>query len=155
MARNTRNISRSIHKTYIVNHHENFKRIVLNRDYKTLKYSIDFFVAGYQYNDGSDIIELISKNEPLNLVHEHFNPYDPFAVAVYTKDFIRLGYVPNIISSFIAYNIDNEKHIKALIKEVRNKDMDSDDTKIEVRVVFSMDESFAKRSRVSRDNISS
>ncbi|MDA1470245.1 hypothetical protein OGZ02_15830 [Brachyspira hyodysenteriae] len=40
------------HTTYIINHEESFKRIIINRNYKTKRYYIDFFVAGYKYNDG-------------------------------------------------------------------------------------------------------
>ncbi len=155
MSYQTKSTLRSIHKTYIVNHEESFKRLVLSRDYKNLEYTIDFFVAGYKYNDGRDIIDLLSRNEQLTLVREHFNPYDPFAVAVYTKDFVRLGYVPSVISSFVSYWVDTEKGVKALIRDVRNKDIESDDTRIEVRAMVPIDAKFKERGKMNQDNMSS
>ena len=47
------------HITYITNHEKNsFRRIIINRNYKTKRYYIDFFVAGYKYNDGKTYIVL-------------------------------------------------------------------------------------------------
>ena len=48
----------SKHTTYIVNYQESFKRIIINKYYKMNRYSIDFFVAGYKYNDGKTYIVL-------------------------------------------------------------------------------------------------
>lgn len=142
--RNKSTVNNVIHNTYIVDHSESFKRIIINRNYKLSKYSVDFFIAGYKYNDGKDIIDILSKNEPLELVHEHFNPYDPFAVAVYSRDFIRLGYIPGVISSLIAYKLDEGKKVRAVIKEIRNSPTDKDDLKIEVRTFITLDKKIKK-----------
>lgn len=121
------------HITYIINHEENFKRIIINRNYKTRRYYIDFFVAGYKYNDGKEVIDLLLKNESIKLVHEISNPYDRFAIAVYDKSFIRLGYVPSIISPLISYKLEDKRNrVYAVIKNVK---LDAiDECKIEIRV---------------------
>ena len=91
------------HITYITNHEKNsFRRIIINRNYKTKRYYIDFFVAGYKYNDGKEMIEFLNSNEPVILVREIFNPYDRFAVAIYERGFTRLGYIPKVISPLIS-----------------------------------------------------
>lgn len=145
--RNKSIVDSVIHKTYIVDHSESFRRIIINRNYELSKYSIDFFVAGYKYNDGKEIIDLLTKNEPLELVHEHFNPYDPFAVAVHSREFIRLGYVPSIISSLIAYRLDDGKKVRAIIKDIRNGVCESDDLKIEVRAFVTLDKRNVKNKK--------
>lgn len=133
-----KNSTKKYHKTYIVSHNENYRRLIIERDYKKGKYVIDFFIAGYKYNDGKDIIEHLGRNEYLEFVREPFNPYDKYAIAIYSKDFIRLGYVPHIVASFLAPQIDNGKKVKAVIKTINNNLQDdfctSDETKLEVRV---------------------
>ena len=127
------------HITYIANHERNsFRRIIINRNYKTKRYYIDFFVAGYKYNDGKDLIYSLLKNEPINLVHEIANPYDRFAIAIYDKDFVRLGYVPSVISPLISYKLEDKRNrVYAIIKNVK---LDaSDECKIEIRVFIDID----------------
>ncbi|MEI0477561.1 HIRAN domain-containing protein [Brachyspira pulli] len=122
------------HTTCIINHEESFKRIIINRNYKTKRYSIDFFVAGYKYNNGKDVIDLLLKNEPINFIHEITNPYDRFAIAIYDRSFdFRLGYVPSIISPLISYKLEDKRNkVHAIIKNVK---LDAiDECKIEIRV---------------------
>ena len=124
----------SKHTTYIVNYQETFKRIIINKSYKMNRYSIDFFVAGYKYNDGKDIIELLYRNEPINLIREYFIGYDPFAIAVYDERCeIRLGYVPKIIAPLLTYKMEDENYkIRAIVKNVKLEERD--DCKLEIRV---------------------
>lgn len=124
----------SKHTTYIVNYQETFKRIIINKYYKMNRYSIDFFVAGYKYNDGKEIIELLSRNEPINLIREYFIGYDPFAIAVYDERCeIRLGYVPKIIAPLLTYKMEDENYkIRAIVKNVKLEEID--ECKLEIRV---------------------
>lgn len=124
----------TVHITCLINHEESFKRIIINRNYKTKKYYIDFFVAGYKYNNGRDVIDLLLKNEPINLLRDMTNPYDRFAIAIYDRSFdFRLGYVPSIISPLISYKMEDKRNrVYAIIKNVK---LDaSDECKIEIRV---------------------
>ena len=123
------------HITYIANHERNsFRRIIINRNYKTKRYYIDFFVAGYKYNDGKEIIEFLNRNEPVVLVREIFNPYDRFAVAIYERGVtIRLGYIPKVISPLISYKLEDKRSkVHARIKDIKLEE--DDECKIEVRV---------------------
>jgi hypothetical protein len=133
----TKDSIKNSHVTYIVDPSDSFRRVIVNRDYVSSKCAIDFFVAGYKYYDGKDIIEFLGKNEPIELVREYFNPYDTFAVAAYTRDFVKLGYIPKIISSLIAYRLEEGKSVRALIKKISNRD--SDYTKIELRAILPID----------------
>ena len=127
----------SKHITYLVNHEETFRRIIINRNYKTRKCHIDFFLAGYMHYYAKDLIEFLTKNEPINLVHETFNPYDKFAIAIYDRDWVKLGYVPKIISPLISYKLENEKNnIYGVIKEINLHEIN--ECKIEIRVYMNM-----------------
>lgn len=122
------------HITCLINHEESFKRIIINRNYKTKRYYIDFFVAGYKYNNGKDVIDLLLKNEPINLLRDITNPYDRFAIAIYDRSFdFRLGYVPSVISPLISYKLEDKRNrVYARIKNVK---LDAtDECKIEIRV---------------------
>jgi len=51
------------------------------------------FIRGYQYHKGKKHEQHFKPNQPLQLVREPENEYDPFAIAVYYKK-IKLGYLP-------------------------------------------------------------
>ena len=132
------------HITCLINHEESFKRIIINRNYKTKRYYIDFFVAGYKYNNGKDVIDLLLKNEPINLLRDLTNPYDRFAIAIYDRSFdFRLGYVPSVISPLISYKLEDKRNkVYARIKNVK---LDAaDECKIEIRVFIDIDKNNKK-----------
>lgn len=112
---------------------DSFRRVIINNDYKTKRHYIDFFVSDYKYNNGEEIIEFLSKNEPINLIQDTSYPYDQFAIAVYDRDMIKLGYVPDIISPLISYKMDDKNHrVNAVVKKVKLDE--HDECKIEIRV---------------------
>lgn len=130
-------ISSGVYKTVISNK-EAFKRIIITRDLQRNKVSVDFFVAGYKYSDGLEMISVLSEGEKIELVREVHNPFDPNAVAVYTYDYVKLGYIPRFMSSFVAERMENEKTIKAKIKKINAHKSHSDDIRIETRITFSV-----------------
>ncbi len=52
-----------------------------------------FYVAGFQYYDGPDIIHQLRAGQRYELVAEPENPHDAFAVAIYWHN-RQLGYIP-------------------------------------------------------------
>ncbi len=133
----TKNIVKKTHKTYIVDATDSFRRVIINRDYSSSKCTVDYFVAGYKYYDGKDIIDFLVRNEPVNFVHEVFNAYDTFAIAIYTRDYVKLGYVPKVIAPLIAREIEKrgeDKPLRAYIKEINSRH--SDYTKLEIRTIL-------------------
>ena len=121
------------HLISIRSQEDSYRRIIINSDCKTKKHYIDFFVANYKDNDGKEIIEYLSKNEPINLIQDTSYPYDQFAVSIWTSDAIKLGYVPEIISSLISYKLeDKSKRVNAVIKKIKLNA--HDECKIEIRV---------------------
>lgn len=55
-------------------------------------------IAGLQYHDGADplVLQRLTPGDRLDPRREPHNPYDPSALAVYTKRGEMLGYVPMI-----------------------------------------------------------
>ena len=53
----------------------------------------EFFVAGFRYHDGPELLHQMSKGARLALVAEPENPYDPEAVAIRFRG-RHVGYVP-------------------------------------------------------------
>ncbi len=52
-----------------------------------------FFIAGFQYHDGPELLEGLEPGMDLTLIHELDNPHDPRAVAFRFAG-SHLGYVP-------------------------------------------------------------
>lgn len=129
----TKSVSIPKHSIKIRSTEDSYRRIIINNDYKTKSNYIDFFVADYKECDGKEIIECLSENEPIELCRDTSYPYDQFAVAIWTSDPIKLGYVPEIISSLISYKLeDKNKKVSAVIKKIKLNA--HDDCKIEIRV---------------------
>lgn len=112
---------------------DGYRRIIINADYKSKGHYIDLFVSDYKDNDGKEIIEFLDKNEPVNLIREYNYPYDQSAVAVYSSDNVRLGYIPSIVSKLICDKIEDKNcKVNAVIKNVKLNA--HDECKIEIRV---------------------
>ena len=60
-----------------------------------------FTIAGFQYHDGSDVLDKLDVGTKLDLVPEFDNPYDPNAVAIKYKG-VHLGYVPRERNALLA-----------------------------------------------------
>ena len=129
----TKSVSIPKHSISIRSAEDSYRRIIINNNYKTKKHYIDFFVADYKESDGKEIIECLSENEPIELRRDASYPYDQFAVSIWTSDAIKLGYVPEIISSLISYKLeDKSKRVSAIIKKIKLNA--HDECKIEIRV---------------------
>lgn len=53
----------------------------------------DFYIAGFKFGEGADVLESLKPGTPLVLALEQDNPYDPNAVAILWSG-RRLGYIP-------------------------------------------------------------
>lgn len=78
----------------------------------------DFYVAGFKYYDGPEILDQLKVGDELSLVREPENKHDSQAVAIFTKDGYKLGYIP-AESNIVAKNIiDNNIKSKCIIAEI-------------------------------------
>ena len=63
-------------------------------NYPLKKVHIDnFHIAGFGFWNGCEAFEYLKIGTELKLVREEDNKFDPYAVAIYYKDF-KLGYIP-------------------------------------------------------------
>ncbi len=75
-------------------------------------------VAGFQYHCGESIWPQLLPGVSLGLVREANNPYDPRAVRI-EYDGLKIGYVPRVENSTIAYLLDSGRQVSASIVELR------------------------------------
>lgn len=57
-----------------------------------------FYIAGYYYYDGETVIDQLKPGDELIIVLEPSNPHDKRALEIYTKNNVKLGYVPREIN---------------------------------------------------------
>lgn len=68
------------------------------------------YIVGSRHHEGAaERIRKLKADEELQLVREPKNPYDRNAVAVYSSDGQKLGYVPKEDAPMVARVIDGDK----------------------------------------------
>lgn len=73
-------------------------------------------VAGYAYHAGPTLEDAFAAGQPLELVREPDNPYDPLAVRIDWQGH-KIGYVPRRKNAVIAHALDNHQPLAAHIIE--------------------------------------
>ena len=76
-------------------------------------------LAGFVYHEEDQKLRTIPSGRELQLVREHNNSYDPYAVKVLCKG-KQIGYIKKVHSQTIAQELDSGKQVKA---EVKNFDV--------------------------------
>ncbi len=71
--------------------------------------------AGFQYYEGPAIIEKLTPGDHLHLKREPDNAYDSKAVALYTPEHGKLGYIPRHLNQIPAAQLDNGEKLYALV----------------------------------------
>ncbi len=81
-------------------------------------YLLQFFVRGFQFNEGKKILHLMKSTDLLELKREPYNQYDNFAIAIYYQNF-KIGFVPAEKNEVLARLMDaNMMEIMAEITHV-------------------------------------
>ncbi len=75
-------------------------------------------VAGFRYHQGPRVQHHLRAGQPLLLRREPTNPYDERAIALYTADGAKLGYVPRTDNSVLAALLDQGTSLQATITDV-------------------------------------
>lgn len=77
-------------------------------------------IAGFQHHHGMHprVLWSLRAGEELQAVREPGNPYDPLAVALYTPDGARLGYLPRGLNEPVAHLFDQGFTVRAVVAEV-------------------------------------
>ena len=71
----------------------------------TNKHFSNFYIAGFTFWEGCMAFSELRIGNKLNLVREADNRFDPYAVAIYYKDY-KLGYIPRGENQTIAQFLD-------------------------------------------------
>jgi len=75
-------------------------------------------LAGFQYHQGRRIWSRLSEGDPLRLVREPGNRFDPRAVALYWREH-KLGYLPRRENVTVAQMLDRGQALAARIVRLR------------------------------------
>lgn len=78
------------------------------------------FIAGFRFHHGMHprVFESLAPGDPLVLIREPGNPFDPLAFALYTGEGARLGYLPRGVNEPIASMADQGVELRAVISAV-------------------------------------
>ena len=78
------------------------------------------FIAGFRFHHGMHpkVLAAMEPGDRLVLAREPGNPYDEFALAIYTEEGARLGYLPRGWNGPIALMVDQDVELHAVITTV-------------------------------------
>lgn len=92
----------------------------------------DFYLAGFKYYKARVVFNRLKVGDELILKPEPYNKYDEMAIEVYTKNNVKLGYVP-MDANIIPYNLF--KNYIEVIARIQELDINAPDwEKILIRV---------------------
>lgn len=95
------------------------KLILGDREVKKI-YLGDFYIAGFQYYEGEEIIEMLNSGDELIFKRQKENEYDEKAIEVFSKDNKKLGYMPMDLNFIPANIMDQQINLTGFISEIDN-----------------------------------
>ncbi|MBZ0091586.1 MAG: HIRAN domain-containing protein [Sulfuricellaceae bacterium] len=99
---------------------------------ETWKIVQTFPVAGFQYHSGEALWPQLAAGQPLTLMREAENPYDPRAVRVDWQGY-KLGYIPRLDNAAVAQLLDRGETLGAAIAKLEDSSNPWDRIEVEVR----------------------
>jgi len=93
-----------------------------------------FYIAGFQYYRGPELLQTIEQGQKLGLVAEPANPHDRFAVGILCKG-KKIGYVPRTDNRHLSRLIRQGASLKCRAVEVKSENDPGDMVKVEVQLV--------------------
>ena len=85
------------------------------------RWEMGFWIAGWYYYEGKNVLSILKKGMPLLLKREYENKSNKDAVEVFTEDGVKLGYVPDQLCKTVAEQLDLGP-VSAHITRVRPSD---------------------------------
>lgn len=92
-------------------------------------------VVGSTFCGGQDIIKELSQGDTLLLFHDKNNEFDENAVAVYTTDAQRIGYLPRETASSVVEFVDQRK-LFAEVSEITGGEGNKDRVGCNIKISF-------------------
>lgn len=93
-------------------------KVIIGKKEEKRIYLGDFFIAGYKYYEGEEVIKELKEGEELNFKRQKDNEFDEKAIEIYTKSGKKLGYVPMDLNFIPANIMDQEIKIAGNISEI-------------------------------------
>lgn len=93
----------------------------------------NFHIAGFGYWDGCEAFESLKIGTQLDLVREEDNRFDPYAVAIYYKDF-KLGFIPRGENREISKFLDMDWNDLFVVRVTRLTPDEHPESQVEVVV---------------------
>ncbi|MUV38419.1 hypothetical protein JNUCC1_02257 [Lentibacillus sp. JNUCC-1] len=81
-------------------------------------FDLDFYVAGWRYYDGENVIDQLQKGDHVRFTLDPDNPEDHKAVVVMTVNGKKLGYIPAFYSGWMFEIIRSECNYRARIESI-------------------------------------
>ena len=78
----------------------------------------EFFIAGFIYYEGMEVIDELSRGESLELRAQPDNEHDEEAIEIYTRRGQKLGYIPRIHNTVMTELIKQQVPLHAVITEI-------------------------------------
>lgn len=84
-------------------------------------FDFDFYIAGWRYYEGEQILKQLKIGEKVQFQLEPENEQDPKAVIVLTSQGRKLGYIPAFYSEFMFQLMENDGDYEAKIHSIHFK----------------------------------
>lgn len=92
------------------------------------------FIAGWKYYRGEEILTQLRKGDPVRLIPERANRFDPSAVAVVSQRGEKLGYLPAFHSNVIAGAFPEGRRVEARMVDIDPAATPGERVRIEITV---------------------
>ena len=79
-----------------------------------------FYVAGFKYYQGPSLVRKMREEDPVTMVMEPQNPYDPFAVRLEWNG-EKIGYIPRTENGVVNSLLQQEAPLQGFIYQVNPK----------------------------------
>ncbi|MBK7446976.1 MAG: HIRAN domain-containing protein [Ignavibacteria bacterium] len=93
-------------------------RVIIGKKEEKRIYLGDFFIAGFKYYEGEEVINELTEGEELKFKRQKENEYDEKAIEIYSSSGKKLGYIPMDLNFIPANIMDQEIKIAGNISEI-------------------------------------
>lgn len=81
----------------------------------------DFFIAGFKYYEGENLINFLKEGDELIFKRQQDNNFDEMAIEIYTKENKKIGYMPMDLNFIPANLMDQNIKLTGIISEIDHK----------------------------------
>ena len=93
-------------------------KVIIGEKEEKRIYLGDFFIAGFKYYEGEEVIKELKEGEELKFKRQKENEYDEKAIEIYSGSGKKLGYIPMDLNFIPANIMDQEIKIAGNISGI-------------------------------------